>query len=124
MTCDQCGLCCLYYRGTSWARKEDLLRWYDEGRKDILQYVAVPGPDGREVTADTLSRGDLEGIESISGWTEPGTGRDLHPCPFLEKESTNLYRCTIHATKSLTCRKFVHEDWEMFIAYRDRFFSP
>jgi Fe-S-cluster containining protein len=124
MTCDQCGLCCLYYHGTSWARTEDLLRWFDEGRKDILRYVAVPASGGSRVTADTLPRRDLEQIGSISGWKEPGTGREILPCPFLEKVATNLYRCSIHATKSLTCRKFVHEDWELFIAYRERFLSP
>jgi Fe-S-cluster containining protein len=124
MTCDQCGLCCLYYRGTNWAHKEDLVRWFDEGRKDILQYVGISTPAGERVTADTLRREDLARIENISGWVEPGTGRELHPCPFLEKVGTNLYRCAIHATKPLTCRKFIHQDWDLFIAYRERFLAP
>ncbi|MDD1673394.1 MAG: YkgJ family cysteine cluster protein [Methanomicrobiales archaeon] len=124
MTCDQCGLCCLHYHGTYWARTSDLLRWHDEGRKDILQYVAVSGPDGSRTTAIMLPRTELEKIEHVSAWTDPESGREILPCPFLRKVSTNRYLCSIHATKSQTCRRFVHEDWEMFIAYRERFFSP
>ncbi|MDD1677880.1 MAG: YkgJ family cysteine cluster protein [Methanomicrobiales archaeon] len=124
MTCDQCGLCCLYYHGTSWARTSDLLRWYDEGRKDILQYVSVTSPEGNRITAASLTRDDLAKIGSISSWTDPLTGREILPCPFLRQVATNKYLCSIHATKSQTCRQFVHEDWEMFIAYRERFLAP
>jgi Fe-S-cluster containining protein len=124
MTCDQCGLCCLHYHGTSWARTSDLLRWYDEGRNDILRYVSVCTAGRERTTADRLTRTELEGIESVSSWTDPETGREILPCPFLRQVGTNRYLCSIHATKSQTCRNFVHQDWEMFIAYRERFLSP
>jgi len=119
--CDQCGLCCLNYSGTNWARTPDLLRWFDQGRKDILEYVTSTTPSGERTTAASLTREELARLPTISGWTDPRTGREILPCPFLHHAPDGKYYCTIHATKSQTCRNFEHEDWEMFVAYRDRF---
>jgi Fe-S-cluster containining protein len=124
MECDQCGFCCRQYPGTNWARSSDMVRWYDEGRTDILRYVAIRTRDGRQIHADSLSRAELESLDPVHGWTDPLTGRDLPLCPFLHHAKDGKYYCQIHATKPLTCRNFVHQDWETFAAYRQGFDPP
>lgn len=121
MYCDQCGVCCRHYTGTNWARPEDMLRWYDEGRQDILRFVSLRTMGTGKMDASRLSREDLASLPPLHGWTDPDTGRELQTCPFLLRAEDGKYYCRIHPTKPLTCRNFEHEDWEMFLAYRTLF---
>ncbi|MDD1651640.1 MAG: YkgJ family cysteine cluster protein [Methanomicrobiales archaeon] len=112
MQCIQCGWCCRQYRGYHWAKPEDLLRWHDEGRKDILRYVAA-GKDGRgnHRTAADLERSDLERCGPVEGWTDPATGILHEGCPFLVPAGPSRYLCSIHPTKPQVCRDTNTWEW-------------
>lgn len=84
--CIQCGHCCLNLNDSycTSAHEEDILRWKEEGRLDILEYVMA---------------GDL--------WVSPRTGRDVDRCPWLRKlPKKNKYICKIHDTKPKHCREY------------------
>jgi len=100
------------YRGFHWAKPTDLLRWHDEGRRDILQYVAA-GRDGtgRLRTATDLERTDLERLGPVSGWTDPVTGTVRETCPFLVQADPTRYLCSIHPTKPQVCQETNTWEW-------------
>jgi Fe-S-cluster containining protein len=94
--CQRGGACC---RRFSWltAHTEDIERWMDEGREDILQY------------ADMY-------IYSVTGaadlWFHPETGEELPRCPFLRKvRNKRVYECEIYDTRPMMCRGFPHPDY-------------
>ena len=64
--CIQCGHCCLHLADSycTSAYEEDIVRWKEEGRRDILEYVVV---------------GDL--------WISPRTNKDVDRCPWLTEAS-------------------------------------
>ena len=84
--CIQCGHCCLNMNdayATS-AYEEDIARWEEEKRWDILEYIDV---------------GDL--------WVSPRTGEDVSRCPWLRKlPNKDKYICRIHHTKPKHCRDY------------------
>ena len=84
--CIQCGHCCLnlYDSYCTTAYEEDLIRWEEEGRWDILGYI---------------NGGDL--------WISPKTGEDVTRCPWLRKlPRTEKYSCRIHDTKPRHCKDY------------------
>jgi Fe-S-cluster containining protein len=112
MVCIQCGWCCRQYRGFHWAKVPDLLRWYAEGRRDILRYVAAGrNPDGKILTAADLGPAGLAGMEPAKGWTDPATGRPIGDCPFLRDAGDGRFLCSIHPTKPAVCRETNTWEW-------------
>ena len=104
--CQRGGACCKRF---SWltAYTEDIERWMDEGREDILQY------------ADMY-------IYSITGaadlWFHPETDEELSRCPFLRKVGDKgVHECEIYDTRPMMCRGFPrpehNEDGELIGAH-------
>ncbi len=91
--CRQCGQCCrnLDYRNEVTA--EDVQRWKEAGRRDILKWVGTARrPDGRR---------------AYQIWVVPGTNRFAEVCPFLRHRSArNRWVCRIHEVKPAICRNY------------------
>ena len=85
--CNQCGKCCLEYRGGSWlgsASDQDKLFW-QVLRPDVLEYL---------------------GQES-EFWVSPVTGKKMGRCPWLRKlPNQDKYNCRIHGLRPEVCRNF------------------
>jgi len=115
-TCQQCGACCGDEITTQWItiNSEDVVRWENERRLDILKYVSGQwycpscgenwfGPWSeyglcKRCNQKTISKEDIE-------------LRFADRCPFLRKiASRDRYRCTIQKTKPSTCLKFPQGD--------------
>lgn len=79
--CRACGICCDFYGHALWATAEDLARWREEGRADLLGRVG--------------ERGEI--------WLDPATGERLGDCPFLQRTGPEAARCRIHHTKPALC---------------------
>ena len=91
--CRQCGRCCnaLDYRYD--VTGEDVSRWKDLGRRDILEWVEKVEPD--------------QGQAGYRVWVVPGTHRQAETCPFLKKDpASNLWACQIHTVKPQICRNY------------------
>jgi Fe-S-cluster containining protein len=93
--CLQCGHCCLNLAicTTGKATPEDIARWENEKRYDILRGVSIfhYGEEG--------NWGDL--------WINPDTGEDANRCPFLRKiRNQNKYKYLIQDTKPEVCRQY------------------
>ena len=85
--CNQCGKCCLNYKGGSWlgsASDQDKLFW-QVLRPDILEYL---------------------GQESEL-WVSPVTGKKMGRCPWLRKlPNQDKYNCRIHDLRPEVCKNF------------------
>jgi Fe-S-cluster containining protein len=115
-TCEQCGACCRDEIATEWIEinSEDVARWENEERFDILEYVGGQwycpgcgenwfGPWSQYRLCERCNRKTIskEGVEL----------RFDERCPFLRKMANrDRYRCTIQKTKPSTCRKFPQGD--------------
>jgi len=109
--CLQCGKCCERW---GWGQKgviEDIIPWIKEGRNDILRHVAIRFSDGKRVSGNELSAGDLSRIARISYWQDPGGGK-LRECPFFGRSADGKARCRIHDVKPRVCREFTPWNWE------------
>ena len=86
--CTQCGKCCYKYEGDNWlgsASEADMLLWLIQA-PDVLDYVGG-------------NRRDL--------WVNPGTGKELQRCPWLDKlPGEEKYRCQIHEFRPEVCRDY------------------
>jgi Fe-S-cluster containining protein len=83
--CTRCGKCCLNesYMGTLSATPDDVARWHEQGRTDILQWESL---------------GDL--------WVDDD-GRECSRCPFLRKDRGKAtYKCRIYDTRPAACRDY------------------
>ncbi len=109
LDCLCCGWCCLQYRGLRFAKRSDLLRWFDEGRADILRHLSIPRREGLAIVCNSLSRDELEAVPFVDFWTDPQTGVRLERCPFL-KSASGLLLCGIQETKPEICGD--HRSWE------------
>lgn len=85
--CMRCGKCCRcdFFAFT---RPEDLARWKEQGREDILQLIENENPV-------------WEGDRLISA----RDGRHLRCCPFLTWEGEKRV-CAIYETRPGICREF------------------
>ena len=88
LSCERCGKCC---KGTLWAGHietrlvwEDIQRWRQQNRQDILQYVLA--------------------FEGLGGdLIDTKNNKFLLKCPFIRKEGAK-YTCAIHETKPFACK--------------------
>jgi Fe-S-cluster containining protein len=92
--CKMCGTCCR----ENWimpliATWNDIERWKNQNRLDILNYVYVFEKLG----------GDL--------WVNMETLEELNSCPFLLKQDNKHYKCEINQTKPTVCRVFPLTIW-------------
>ncbi|MCF6290043.1 MAG: YkgJ family cysteine cluster protein [Desulfobacterales bacterium] len=93
--CKQCGHCCLNLSGAIdvCATEEDIRRWEENDRADILAWV------------DVISIG--EGHQVYDIWVSPTTGDDVARCPWLRKlPGKNKYICRIQDMKPEHCRNY------------------
>lgn len=93
--CKRCGKCCngeLNIVPLS-ASDSDIQMWLDNGRDDILDWVAPI---------------ILEGVAcSYDIWIDPESGEEAHQCPWLVKSPHNDgYQCRIQDVKPEVCREF------------------
>jgi Fe-S-cluster containining protein len=94
-TCKQCGHCCLNLSGAIdvCVTEEDVRRWEENDRADILAWV------------DVISLG--EGHQVYDIWISPTTGDDVARCPWLRKlPGENKYICRIQDMKPEHCRNY------------------
>jgi len=83
-TCKRCGDCCRIHWGSFGATYDDIFRWRNEGRTDILKHLGTNIDD---------SNGEHPFISNS--------------CPFLRKnEEQNVYYCAINDTKPFHCRNY------------------
>ena len=91
--CRQCGHCCStldYHREVT---EEDVTRWQELGRNDILRWVGV-----------FEGKGDKK---SYTIWTTPGSTELAESCPFLKRiSSENRSVCLIQDVKPGICRQY------------------
>ena len=92
--CKQCGRCCslLGIEYELYVDEEDVRRWQDEGRDDILAWVAPAVYRDREYDFPV----------------DPNTGDEVvGTCPFLrETPERGVTRCLIHDTRPRDCVGF------------------
>ena len=91
--CTGCGRCCTYgpYTGSMSADQEDIQRWEDAERYDILETAFFLYPNAR--TADL--------------WRDPVTGDEVQgSCPWVRQVSKDMWHCTIHALRPNVCRNY------------------
>lgn len=94
-TCKQCGHCCLNLSGAIevCATEEDIRRWEENDRSDILEWV------------DVIYLGGEDRVNDI--WINPRTGEDATRCPWLRKlPGKDKYICRIQDMKPDHCRKY------------------
>lgn len=87
--CTRCGKCCTNpsFQGNLSATIEDIERWVQEGRLDILAWC------------DTIL-GDL--------WVRQDDDYEATRCPFVRKDrGKNTYHCRIYDTRPQVCRDYV-----------------
>jgi Fe-S-cluster containining protein len=96
--CQQCGKCCkvLGIKYHIYASEEDVCRWDNEGREDILQWV------------DRVEFGEAPEDCDYDFGIHPVTGEEvIGRCPFLRKvRLQERYICMIQDTKPANCRAF------------------
>jgi Fe-S-cluster containining protein len=86
MICKRCGKCCLA-NFSAYVKDEDIRRWQDEDRLDILLFIEKQ----RAVWAgDHIVLAD---------------GSDLKHCMFLRTDGC-VCECIIYETRPLTCRNY------------------
>lgn len=97
--CVQCGSCCFMYGCMVPATDEDMTRWKQEGRQDLLDMTMVirdPGM-GRIIAAEL--------------WFHPQTRKEYIYCPWIKKQKSILGKqktiCQIHDTKPQYCRDYI-----------------
>ena len=92
-TCLQCGKCCRTLDYHNEVTADDVARWKQTGRSDILDWVG------------TFQKNDREAVYRI--WIKPGTRTIAETCPFLQKKPhENRWICLIHDVKPQICRQY------------------
>ncbi|PLX46198.1 MAG: hypothetical protein C0609_01075 [Deltaproteobacteria bacterium] len=82
--CLLCGTCCRAFGGHLRASRNDIKRWQEEKREDILKHVNRLG----------------------WLWLNPDTGSLLPKCPYIKEDGEDRFVCAIHETKPEICRAY------------------
>jgi Fe-S-cluster containining protein len=111
--CERCGSCCVQLRGIWDISEEDIRRWINEFRIDILQYyngwddecsIMMGNGENRKLvyylTKDKMN---------MEMWCDPENREDnIDLCPFLRKKrGENQFECMIEKTKPEFCRNYI-----------------
>lgn len=104
--CMRCGRCCERWGWSLRGSPDDLVRWLNAGRHDILRHVLVTFRNGNWSRGDRVSTGDMKNIASIHLWLD-SNGRRVNRCPFLEREGNGRALCRINDFKPDVCREFM-----------------
>ncbi|RLC06950.1 MAG: hypothetical protein DRH90_01880 [Deltaproteobacteria bacterium] len=92
-TCRQCGKCCRTLDYHNEVTSDDVARWEQAGRSEILDWVGTFQKNGREA------------VYRI--WIKPGTRTFAETCPYLQKKPhENRWACRIHDVKPQICRQY------------------
>lgn len=86
--CRRCGACC-FVDMIAYVQEEDLRRWHNEGRDDILHIVK-----------------NESGVWAGDHLISSRNGHSIERCPFLIMDDDGLYSCTIYNTRPAVCRNF------------------
>ena len=92
--CKHCGNCCVIHWGSFGATNEDVSRWINEGRVDILDHITANLDNSNDEPYLFVTR----------------------ICPFLEKDVKNLHYCRINDTKPYYCRNYPDDGFCEYVA--------
>lgn len=114
--CERCGSCCVQLGDLYDVTIEDVKRWVEQIRFDILWYCSAWDDacfnmllSDREKLIRYLDE-DL----NMEMWFNPQNGYELSLCPFLRKAyGKNQFECLIHDTKPEICRSYVCDPKDM-----------
>ncbi len=90
--CNNCGICCKKYVGSLMATVEDMKRWEDEERDDILERTFLLADEFHHFRDDQL----------IADLWITKQGNEPHACPWWHRSTG----CRIHDTKPQQCRDY------------------
>jgi Fe-S-cluster containining protein len=91
--CQCCGRCCLTLDYRDQLTTEDVQRWRQIGRTDVINRIGVFLKEGHG--------------PRYRMWVSPHTKEYEKHCPFLKKESSSQrYLCRIHDVKPAICRQY------------------
>lgn len=109
--CQQCGKCCSKCAGTISACPDDIIRWIQTDRFDILQHFACfeTGYTWCDELWDDYMLAEPDFLATVIK-----CGADLltpafnsyQVCPFRRKLKDGYYKCAIHDTKPDMCKEF------------------
>jgi len=109
-TCEKCGSCCLQYKEIHGIIEEDIRRWVNESRTDIMQYCYgwndkchMLGDEEKLIRYLTKPKMNME------MWCNPENREEnIKLCPFLRKKyGKNKFECMIHETKPEVCSNYM-----------------
>lgn len=83
-SCLQCGQCCESFGGHLTASPQDLIRWREHGREDLL--------------AQTNHLGWI--------WVDPETKKLIKTCPHIDRSDPEHARCAIYEDRPDICRSY------------------
>jgi Fe-S-cluster containining protein len=91
--CQRCGNCCRHLQFRHELTSEDVRRWHETNRHDILEWVAETKTAGGNI--------------AFQIWRIPGTNQFAEVCPFLKQGGSNHeWRCAIHKVRPAICRHY------------------
>lgn len=107
-TCEGCGSCCLQIPKLS-ISEEDIRRWVNECRVDILQYCYGWNISFMILCDEEKLIRYLNDMPNREMWYDPRNREDAVPlCPFLRKKrGKNRLECMIQNTKPEMCRNYI-----------------
>jgi Fe-S-cluster containining protein len=108
--CLQCGICCKVFGDSISPTVENLYRWLENERSDILKHFSACMPDGSWIACSHLRVGELHDVVSIE-LRDPETGGYASVCPFLLRISKQKYICAIHSEKPEMCNNYKPWIW-------------
>ncbi|MGA2309500.1 MAG: hypothetical protein ABSG57_08135 [Candidatus Bathyarchaeia archaeon] len=108
--CERCGSCCVQLGDLYDVTVEDIKRWVEQIKFDILWYCFA----WDDACFDMLLY-DTEKLihylkedANMEMWFSPQNGDELSLCPFLRKAyGKNQFECWIHDTKPEICRDYL-----------------
>lgn len=103
--CRQCGKCCEKWGWDQKGTPDDLAAWIEGDRRDILAHVLIRFTSGRYASAAGIGKEDLDRIDLIYYWIDPGGGK-RDSCPFFGRRDDGRAFCRIHDTKPAVCVGF------------------